>query len=257
MKFETHTPSEALKPFIKSYNFIESELGITNRILPTTSFALAFRLRGQISYINNNHATLLPTATFTGLKKSARLINYAPNSAAIIVLFKETGVAAFFQTPPQLLFDQSVALNNFFPITEISLLEHRLAEGKSTVEIIATIEQFLLSKISYSKTDQLINEAIAKIHAVNGNLKIKGLANNLYISLDAFEKRFRKSTGATPKQFSNIVKMNALIRQNTLDTSFMDLVYENGYYDQPHFNKDFKLFTGQNPKAFFKTAKFW
>lgn len=257
MNFETYIPSEALQPFVKSYTFIESEHAVTNRILPTTSFALAFRLRGQISYIHNSHTSLLPRTTFTGLKKTARLINYEANSAAIIVLFKETGVAAFFPTPPQLLFEQSVPLANFFPIAEISLLERHLAETKNTAETIALIEAFLLSKISYSKTDPLIAEAIANIHAVNGNLKIKGLANSLYISQDAFEKRFRKLTGATPKQFAHIVKLNALIRQNPSDTSFMDIVHENGYYDQPHFNKDFKVFTGQTPKEFFKSGNFW
>jgi AraC-like DNA-binding protein len=34
-------------------------------------------------------------------------------------------------------------------------------------------------------------------------------------------------------------------------TSLTDLAYENEYFDQAHFIKDFKEFTGLTPKEFF------
>lgn len=257
MKLETHTPTISLKPFVKAYTIIESQNEITNRILPNTSFALAFRLRGQISYLNDNNKIVLPSVVFSGLKKSVRLINYAPHSAALIVLFKETAVSAFFKQPIHELFDQSIALDNFFPLSEISLVEEHLAESKNNAAKIALIEEFLLSKIIHHDSDRLISEAVAKIHIVKGNIRMKELANGLYISQDAFEKRFRKMTGATPKQFSHIVKLNAVIRESNKTDSLLDILLENGFYDQPHFNKDFKIFTGQTPTDFFKSASYW
>ncbi|GAA4302974.1 helix-turn-helix domain-containing protein [Compostibacter hankyongensis] len=257
MRFETYIPTEQLKPFVKAYAVIESQGEITNRVLPGTSFALAFRIRGQISYLNDNNKTVLPTVAFSGLKKSVRLINYAPHSAAIIVLFKETGASVFFKQPLHELFEQSISLDNFFSSLEISLVEERLAESESLASKITVVEEFLFSKIIHHNPDKLVSEAIAKIYSAKGNIRIKELANDLYISQDAFEKRFRKRTGATPKQFSYIVKMNAVIRQSKIDTPLLDVAFENGYYDQPHFNKDFKIFTGQAPTDFFKSASFW
>jgi AraC-like DNA-binding protein len=257
MKLETYTPAIPLKPFVKAYTIIESPCEITNRILPNTSFALAFRFRGQISYLNGNNKTALPSVVFSGLKKSVRFVNYAAHSAAIIVLFKETGVPAFFKQPLHQLFEQSISLDNFFPLSEISFVEERLAESENNASRIALIEEFLLSKIVYHTTDRLIAEAVAKIYSVKGNIRMKELAKGLYISQDAFEKRFRKATGATPKQFSRIVKLNAVIRQSNKTASLLDLVFENGFYDQPHFNKDFKIFTGQTPTDFFKSASYW
>lgn len=257
MNFEIHLPTEHLRPYIKSYTIVESGQEITNRVLPDTCFALAFRIRGQISQFDGQDKRVLPSVAFSGLKKSYRLFHYATHSAAIIVLFKETMVSAFLKHPLHELFEQTVSLDHFFSLKEISWVEERLAESGNNTSRIAVIEQFLLGKIAYQQPDKLMSEAISKIHAQNGNLKIKALANELYISLDAFEKRFRKATGASPKQFSHIVKMNAVIRQYHLDPSFPDIAFDHGFYDQPHYTKEFKVFTGQTPTDFLKTARYW
>lgn len=257
MKIEEHIPTDILRPYIKAYRIIESRDELVNRVVPNTSFAIAFRFKGQISYLNDADKSVLPIATFSGLRKSVRLINYAPQTSALIVLFTETGAAAFFRQPLHELFEESVSLDNFFPNPEISIIAERLAETNNNKTKIAVIEQFLYSKLLHNKPDKLVSEAIVKIYANNGLTRIRALAESLFISQDAFEKRFRKMTGTTPKQFSSIVKMKAIIRQNPASSSFLDTALENGYYDQAHFNKDFKLFTGQTPTDFFKSASYW
>jgi AraC-like DNA-binding protein len=257
MRTAAYIPTVQLRPFIKAYRIIESQEELVNRVLPNTSFAIAFRFKGQISYINGIDSIALPTATFSGLRKSVRLINYAPETGVIIVLFKETGVPAFFKQPLHELFEESVSLNNFFPQPEVSIIEERLAEAASNNARVAVVEQFLCSKLSYNKPDSLVSSAIAKIHLNNGMIRMDELAHGLYISQDAFEKRFRKMTGTTPKQFSSIVKMKAIIHQNPAPISFLDMALESGYCDQPHFNKDFKIFTGQTPTDFFRSASYW
>jgi hypothetical protein len=37
----------------------------------------------------------------------------------------------------------------------------------------------------------------------------------------------------------------------------VDLHTDGGYFDQPRFNKDVKLFTGQTPTDFLKFPAFW
>lgn len=268
MKIEDYKPCEQLRPFVKAYKIIEcahhemhsgthGQQGITNRVVPNTSAAIAFRLKGQISYISNKDKIALPSVTISGLRKTVRLIHYEQNSAALIVQFKEQGISAFFCQPLHELFEQSVSLDHFIRPAEVSLIEGRLAEIKDNSSRIARIEQFLISKLNYLHPSALVTEAIAKIYSVNGNIRIKQLSSHLHISQDAFEKRFRKMTGTTPKQFSYIIKMNAIVRQTRIVPSFLDVAFENGYYDQPHFNKDFKMFTGQTPSDFLKSASFW
>lgn len=257
MKSADYIPVNALKPYIKAYKIIESGDEITNRIVPSTSLAIAFRLRGHISYIEDTGKIILPAAAFSGLRKSVRLINYAPASATLIVLFKEMGASAFFRHPFYELFEQTVSLDHYFHQSEISKVEEQLAKAETNEARIKTIDQFFCSKLLYSEPDALVSEAINRIYSSSGNIKIKELTNHLYVSQDAFEKRFRKITGASPKQFAGIVKMNNAIRKNIAATSFLDIAFENGYYDQPHFNKDFKIFTGQTPTDFFQSPVYW
>lgn len=254
---KTYTPTVLLRPFIKAYKIIESRDELINRVVPNTSFALAFRFRGQISYITETGKTALPSATFSGLRKSVRLINYAAQTAALIVQFEETGVSAFFRQPLHALFEESISLDNFIPPSEISIVEERLAETANDLTKIAIVEQFLYSKLRHYKTDKLVSEAVARIHSNHGTIKINALAQNLYISNDAFEKRFRKVVGATAKQFSSIIRIKTIIDQSPAPSTFTEVALKHGYYDQPHFNKDFKFFTGQTPTEFFKSGMYW
>jgi AraC-like DNA-binding protein len=99
--------------------------------------------------------------------------------------------------------------------------------------------------------------ALQKIQAANSIVRIKELAGFLCISYDAFEKRFRKTVGTSPKQFSSIVRMKTIISKRPQSHTLFDLAIDAGYFDQAHFNKDFKLFTGQTPTDFFKAASSW
>ena len=257
MKLSEYQPTNQLRPFIKAYRIIESEDEITNRVVPNTSFALAFRFKGQISYFDNHNKQALPLTTFSGLRKTVRLINYAPKTAALIVLFTETGVSAFFKLPIFKLFEESLSLDNFFLQSEISTINDRLAETEGSKEKVTLVEEFLLSKLLNYTTDSLIVDAVGRIHKASGLIRMSKLADDLCISQDAFEKRFRKVVGSSAKQFSGIVRMNQIISKKPSLGSLSAIALDHGFYDQPHFNKEFKLFTGLTPTAFFSSDSYW
>ena len=257
MKMEAHIPAAPLQPFIKTYLVIESGGEIVNRVLPGTAPAMAFRFKGQVNYLSGNSLHVLPGTVVSGLRKSARLIHYLNNTGNIIVVFKEAGAAAFFKEPLHELFEESISLDNLVPQHQTAMIEDQLATAQNNRQRIAVVEKFLLSKLSHTKKDQLVETAIQKIYTRKGIIKIKLLADSLYISQDAFEKRFRKIAGTSPKQFSSIVRMKAAIASKLQTQSFTDIAFDAGYYDQPHFTKDFKIFTGQTPAEFFKSPLFW
>ena len=255
MTVATYLPCAILKPYIKNYLVIESNNGVVNRVLPDTSLVMAFRYKGVVNYTAEGTQTAA-VSTISGLRRSSRLINYSQQSAALLVIFKEAGASVFFKLPLHELFEDSVPLDNFINRQKLSEIEEQLPAAQNNFERINLVERFLYSCINGAGEDQLILAAIEKMHIAKGFGKIKDLANSFYISQDAFEKKFRKATGASPKHFSSIIRLRNVITAGK-QQNFTSIAYEAGYFDQAHFNKDFRLFTGQTPSDFFEAPVFW
>lgn len=257
MNIDARTPIKALSPYIKTFLIIESQDELVNKVMPDSSLVMAFRYKGKVSYLTNGTKKDLSPFVISGLRKSGRRINYSKGAGNILVIFKEAGANAFIKEPLHELADVSISLDNFFGFQNLSSLEDHLAEATSNTQRINLIEQFLLSKLYNHKPDALILAALERIHLTNGIIKIKDLADTLCISQDAFEKRFRRIVGMPPKQFSYIIRMRYIISIGVKKQTLTETALHAGYYDQPHFNKDFKLFTGQSPTEFLKAPAFW
>lgn len=236
---------------------IESIEGTINKTLPDTAIVIAFRFKGTVNYKQADSSGLLPKMVISGLRKSPRTFTYYEQTANLLVKFKEGGATAFFKEPLHELFSISQSLDSMVKMSILNEIEEQLAEAIDNTQRISTIERFLISRLNLVKPDLLVQKAIQNIQLVKGNIRINELMDNLPLSRDAFEKRFRKSTGTTPKQYASIVKLNNLINDLNPESSLLDAAYTSGYFDQSHFIKDFKIFTGELPHDFIKQPRKW
>jgi AraC-like DNA-binding protein len=256
MQVSRYQPAAPLQRFVQSYVVVESEVELLNSVLPNTALVMSFRFKGHVHQVIGTNKSKLPVSMISGLRRSGRIINYTPGAGNILVMFTEGGASAFFREPLHLLFEQAIALDNFSEYKNVADVESQLAEASTHEQRVSVVDRFLLSKLNTFATDGLVLNAIQRIQGAKGILKMDDLAIEMCISLDAFEKRFRKVVGVSPKQFSYIVKMKSVVssgRNKPLATIALDA----GYFDQPHFNKDFKRFTGQTPGDFFQTPPAW
>jgi AraC-like DNA-binding protein len=171
-------------------------------------------------------------------------------TGTVLVYFTETGFAYFSKLPAHELFNQSVSLDNIFAKNKILETEEKLLTVASDKERIKIVEQFLLSQLKERKEDKLIVEAVKLIYQSIGLIKIKELTQKLYISQSPFEKRFRSLVGTTPKKFASIIRFNAVLNNLEKAKSLTDLCYEHHFFDQAHFIKHFKQYTGDTPENF-------
>lgn len=236
---------------------IESKNGMVNRLLPDTSLVMAFRLNGTVTFQDEEIETRLPASAITGLRKTSRLINYSRKSATLLVIFKEGGASAFFYDPLHELFGLHASLDYLLPRRKLEQTEEQLAEAISNRQRVDIVERFLLSELKDPESDLLIQDALSKVRSAKGNIRIKNLIEKLPISRDPFEKRFRRVTGTSPKQFANIIRLRNVIDNYSQEKNLTEAAYRAGFFDQSHFIKDFKTFTGQTPKVFFKSPSFW
>ncbi|MHA3787199.1 helix-turn-helix domain-containing protein [Flavobacterium hauense] len=250
MRFDRYIPSVSLQPYIRHFVISENSEAKEYKVLPGTSAVIGFQYRGSLQKIKGSGEGNLSISGITGLLDSYQIFKNSANIGTVLVFFTETGASHFFKIPINEIFSESLSLDTFIPKSVIETVEEQLAEVETDNQRIKIVEAFLLSQLQHRESDLLVSQALNLIINSNGTLRINELAQRLYISQSPLEKRFRKTVGATPKKFSSIIRINSVIN-NSSNNSFTELGYAAGYFDQSHFIKDFKTFTGETPEQFF------
>ncbi|MBL7698003.1 MAG: AraC family transcriptional regulator, partial [Chitinophagaceae bacterium] len=133
---------------------------------------------------------------------------------------------------------------------KVEQVEEKLAIALSDGERVRIVEIFLGEQLRKKVEDQLIIRAVTLIYSTRGSIRIKELLQQLHISQSAFEKRFRRLVGTSPKKFASIVRFNTVLKDLGKEKSLTEICYDNNFFDQAHFIKDFKQYTGDSPENF-------
>lgn len=250
MKFDKHYPTEKLKAYIKYFVVSENELESQYKVFPSSGLVIGFQYKGQLATIKNNTENKLKSAGITGISYGYKVFKNSPETGTILVYFTEIGFTHFASHPANELFNLSLSLDDIFDKTEISEVEEKLIIATTDKQRIKIVEQFLVSQLKDIQADKLIVEAVKLIYQSHGTIRIKELNEKLFISQSPFEKRFRKVVGTTPKKFASIIRFNSVLDNLSIAKSLTEISYENNFFDQAHFIKDFKQFTGDTPENF-------
>jgi AraC-like DNA-binding protein len=253
MRFDLYHPCSLLKPYIRYFAFSELAEEHTYKVLPDTGLVMGFQYRGRLSLIDHTKPVELSLSGLTGLHDTWRVFKNSADTGTILVYFREGGAAAFFKEPVYELFGKSVSLDNFMLRSELELLEEQLQEVAGDSGKINIVEQFLLGQMKPTNQDRLIGEALAWINKIKGNMRITDLLKQLHVSQSSLEKRFRQVVGTSPKKYSSIVRLKHVIQHYRPGTSLTATAYDAGFYDQAHFIKEFRTFTGESPEIFFRS----
>ena len=250
MKFDKYFPTERLKPYIKYFVVSENERENEYKIFPSSGLVIGFQYKGQLTSIKDNTESKLTSAGITGITDGYKIFKNSADIGTVLVYFTEIGFTHFSSNPANELFNLSLSLDDIFDKNRVSEVEEKLKIAIADKQRIKIVEQFFLSQLKNIQTDKLIIEAIRLIYESNGTIRIKELNEKLCISQSPFEKRFRKIVGTTAKKFASIVRFNTVLdNMNELQT-LTEICYKNNFFDQAHFTKDFKQFTGDTPENF-------
>ena len=134
-------------------------------------------------------------------------------------------------------------------------MHSRLLDTKSLIDRIHLIEKFLLDKLTHSekkiKRIDLIKDVMSELTKDDFFDNINNVAARYGITSRYLQKLFAQHTGLTPKLYSKINRFqNSLVLVAQKNTPLTSIAYECGYFDQSHFIREFKSFTGQTPSSF-------
>jgi AraC-like DNA-binding protein len=134
---------------------------------------------------------------------------------------------------------------------DLLALEERIALAASAAQIAAHFDSFLLAGARRLQRPASATDALLQtIHRDQGSTPILDWAKSARVDSRSLERSFCATTGMTPKQYARVIRFkrtyHALISRN-LPRPMSHLL--DGFYDQSHFNREFRHFTGMAPGA--------
>lgn len=139
---------------------------------------------------------------------------------------------------------------------ELHFLYEQLAEAHNPYVQVQYIETYLLKKLRFQYLDKdffgIVNQILPKL---NPHPSVKELANELGISTRHLSRLSNKVIGFPISDVIRIHRLHRILKyfQYAPQISLTEVAYRFAYYDQAHFNRDFKRLTDHSPKAYLKS----
>lgn len=163
------------------------------------------------------------------------------------IRFKPGCARPFFNISMQELTDKTFPLAQIKKIDAGIITPHLILYQK---KLIPGIMEKILKKIFVAKRfEKNVCLAASLIKSNNGLKSIGDIADTLGFSKRHLERMFIDSVGLTPKLFSRIIRFQHAnkILNSSKPNSLISVALSSGYYDQAHFCKEYKEFSGQTP----------
>lgn len=257
MDYQTFQPHADLAPFVKCYWTLEVPAsGETQRqrIIPDGCIEMAFILGDDIKrYTSGDEFILQPRAMVLGQTLEPFYIEPTGYVKTFAIRFYPYGFANFVAVPIARLANTETPLEILFGEGPARELQHQIVNASSTSIRIEVVERFLMEKLAARNVvDRIVKETVDALSATKGGKSIAEILKNDPAKRRQLERKFTRQIGISPKQLGKVVRLQAALKMlysGKADT-LTRVAYESEYYDQAHFIKDFKEFTGTNPGDF-------
>ena len=196
---------------------------------------------------------VLPKCFLIGQLTQPYVVEPLGITGSFVVRFHPSGFLPFTTIPIKEMENTAVPIATLFG-DEGAEIGESILKAKDTSERIRLIESFLLKRLTDKKTiDFVVQSTIETIIEANGKFTVNECSQKLNINRRQLARKFSSAIGLSPKQLAKTMRIQAALKTLLVKEvpSLTDLAYENEYFDQAHFIKDFKEFTGLTPKEFY------
>ncbi len=253
MIYNRQLPSEPLQPLINCYWHIDSEGETaveTQKIVPD----------GYPEIILHYGAPYEINLAGTWSRQSQHLLAgqirhyfYLRNtgvSGMIGIKLQPTALTYLFGTDQSTLTGKVVAL----PEEIAAALAPVIAKLKSGLDVNGlwgALDTIFLNQTAQVASAQELDTALSMITERHGNIGVSELLAAADCGERKLERLFKRFIGLSPKFYARIIRLSYIFElMQEGDKSWSDLVYDSGFYDQSHFIKNFKEFTGEDPSSY-------
>ncbi len=257
VRFISKAPARPIEPFVERLWQINDVPSHTfERIVPSGTLELVVNLREDEFRIYDPECSG-PCNHYSGAIVSGPYvrsfgIDAHQHASAVGVHFRPGGAFPFLGVSPKDLADRHVDLQLLWGSSAVELRE-RLCLTRQPAERFRLLESALISRLT-----RRIESHYAVRYALRGFqnpvwvMTTRSIAADLGLSQRRFIEVFTREVGLTPKPFQRLKRFQrafSLLKNNPAP-DWTGVACDCGYFDQSHFIRDFKSFSGLQPSEF-------
>lgn len=244
-------PPETLAPFIAFYGVFDVDEGVSDPYvsppLGYCGFILCLdedinaRLNGQLFMKDRYCATGQVTAPMVG--------DVMGKNRILMVFIHPFGLYQLFGINMSLLTNTSMPLSELLGEEECTALIAKLNNAADNNKMIQVMNEFFLSQLPVFEIAPKVSKALDYIHGHNGNVSVKDIETNCYITPRTLERHFKVYIGLSPKEYVKIFCFKCLVNfiSQHPGVTWNTLCEQNGYYDQAHLTRYFSRYMNMKP----------
>lgn len=226
-------PDLRLKDYIKSYWYfnIRTDTLKLFDILPDGYYDL-------MVIIKENR---IVSTRMTGIWSKSISISYSENTEVLGIRFKPLSIGGLFRfNIKDSLDDSQNVLLRDFDLNEQILIDSLNGFPEFLVNYL---DKQFLRLLPYNKTDRRLKKCFELIDTTVGNIKVDEISQTIGLSPRQLHRLVSNMIGISIKDYSKIVRFKKSLRdlKNNKSDYFR-------YYDQSHFIREIKQFTGLTPE---------
>ena len=231
------------------------------KVFPTTTLDLKINLGDAVGAFRDDQSgtrMVCETSWCVGTWGQYHIVEWPTETHLVGVTFKAAGAYAVFGVPLHEFRDQIVPLDAIWGPTAASEVRERLGETATPEERLRLMETMLASRPSGKRPGlDLVQYALKRIAQSDGTLTIRGLCEEVGVSARHLDVLFKRVVGSTPKELTRVRRFNSALEATSHADSvdLTSIAHANHYFDQSHFCRDFRAFTGESPSDYMKERR--
>lgn len=256
--FVSRVPSAPLSDAVESVWFFRQPAGphTLERILPTGTAQLIINLSEDRTRAYGAEppypVTVNPGTVLAGVSSKCAVIDSAETTYVAGVSFRAGGLPAFFRLPPEETRDIDIPLEALWGRAVTGELRDRLLETRSPQAVLDTLHEVLLRQRLDRATHPAVILALDVFRREPRLARIDEVSRTAGLSQKRFIERFTRAVGVTPKRFCRLQRFQQTTMRihRGVAINWAQLALECGYFDQAHFNHEFREFAGLTPTRY-------
>jgi AraC-like DNA-binding protein len=254
--YRLHRPAESLRPYIDNYWFVSHEPGeevdlrvdvfVDARADLIFNFEAPYRREvigatsGELAHSNLDAQRLVPIRISQhGLVRIAgvrfQLGGLAPFTRAALRPWN-----GLTPRPERVLGDAVLAV------------EEQLRADPGAEASAAILDAFFLEQLRIDDAQAAFERALAELVASGGRASVPRITETAGTSMRQVERLFARGLGFPPKTVGRVLRFQDALRRLMTDPGVPlgEVASDAGYYDQAHFIRDFRVFSGGVPRGY-------